>query len=129
MLDLAGRLDQDFKFVCPPNGRVVGVVDGTDTYSSASSICAAAVHSGLITIRGGGKVAIRIRPNIGTYVGTTRHDISSRGGGFGVANSFIFLQPDGSPVKNEPALSTDSTTNPAVIPDILHLPNKPGKNN
>ena len=43
-------------------------------------------------------------------------DISSRGGGFGVANSFIFLQPDGSPVKNEPALSTDSTTNPAVIP-------------
>ena len=57
-----------------------------------------------------------IPPNISTYVGTTRHDISSRGGGFGVANSFIFLQPDGSPVKNEPALSTDSTTNPTVIP-------------
>ena len=99
-LDLAGRLDQDFKFLCPSDGRVIGVVDGTDTYSSASSVCSAAVHAGLITIRGGGKVAIRIRPNIVTYVGTTRHDISSRGAAFNVPFSFIFLQPNGSPTSN-----------------------------
>jgi hypothetical protein len=99
-LGISRQINQDFKFICPPNGRIVGVVDGTDTYSSESSICSAAVHSGLITIRGGGKVAIRIRPNIVTYVGTTRNDISSRGAAFNVPFSFIFVQPNGSAIGN-----------------------------
>ena len=98
-LNLDGKVDQDFKFVCPPNGSV-GYVIGTDTYGSGSSICNAAVHAGLITIKAGGKVTIRIRPHPDAYVGTNRHEISSSGGWFGNFGgvAFIFLKSDASPV-------------------------------
>ncbi|MFN6494006.1 MAG: LCCL domain-containing protein [Nostoc sp. DedQUE03] len=114
-LDLGGRLDQDFKFVCPRNGRI-GTVVGTGTYSFGSSICTAAVHAGLITIRDGGQLSIRIRPRADVYVGTNRHDVNSVGGGVAGGDSFIFLNTDGSPVAVEPA--------PANIPIVNQTINK-----
>ena len=88
--NLRGRLDQDFIFDCPSNGRI-GSVWGTDIYTDDSSICSAAVHAGLITTRNGGRVTIRIRPGAEFYNGTNRNGVSSqRYGGWG--GSFIFVR-------------------------------------
>jgi LCCL domain len=57
---LNGKLDQDFTYKCPQNGTVSSDVQGTDIYTSGSSICSAAVHAGIITARNGGKVRITI---------------------------------------------------------------------
>ncbi|MGI2909344.1 LCCL domain-containing protein [Tolypothrix sp. VBCCA 56010] len=88
--NLRGRLDQDFTFMCPPNGRV-GTVWGTEIYTDDSSICSAAVHAGLITARNGGKVTITIRPGEDSYNGTTRNGVSSQSYG-SWQGSFIFAK-------------------------------------
>ena len=95
-VELRGRLDQDFTYFCPPNGRV-GTVWGTDIYTDDSSICSAAVHSGLIGAKEGGAIAIRIRPGESSYAGMTRNGVSSQDYGSWNA-SFIFLNSEGVPV-------------------------------
>lgn len=75
--ELRGKLNQDFTFICPSSGRV-GSVWGSDVYTDDSSICSAAVHSGLITARDGGRVTIRIQPGAEFYNGTTRNGVSSQ---------------------------------------------------
>ncbi|WP_292760568.1 LCCL domain-containing protein [Nostoc sp. NOS(2021)] len=88
--NLRGQLNQDFVFICPPNGSIYKVW-GTDIYTDDSSICNAAVHAGLITTRNGGQVTIRIRPGAGFYYGTTRNGVNSRNyGSWG--GSFIFVR-------------------------------------
>lgn len=83
------NLDQTFRFTCPPNGSITGIW-GTDVYTYDSSICTAAVHSGLITAKNGGRVAIKIRPGAEFYNGTTRNGVTSRRYG-NYSGSFIFL--------------------------------------
>src|SRR3954447_12517754 len=61
---------------CPAYGTV-GSVYGTDVYTDDSSICTAAVHVGLISFAGGGTVTIEIRPDAGSYTGTTRNHVTS----------------------------------------------------
>lgn len=85
-----GRLDQDFLFDCPPGGSV-GDVWGTDIYTYDSSICSAAVHAGIITLKDGGQVTIQIRPGAASYIGSTRHDVVSRSYGE-YSGSFIFMK-------------------------------------
>lgn len=85
-----GRLDQDFMFDCPPNGSL-GVVWGTDVYTDDSSICSAAVHAGIITLKKGGRVTIRIRPGAESYLGTTSHGVVSQPYG-GYSGSFVFIK-------------------------------------
>ncbi|MEH2407754.1 LCCL domain-containing protein [Nostoc sp.] len=88
--NLRGQLNQDFIFICPPNGYIYNVW-GTDVYTDDSSICNAAVHAGLITTRNGGQVTIRIRPGAGSYNGTTRNGVNSLNyGSWG--GSFIFVR-------------------------------------
>ena len=94
--DLRGRLDQDFTFICPPGGAV-GSVWGTNIYTDDSSICSAAVHSGLITTKNGGQVTIRIRPGEELYDGEARNGVKSEEYG-SFSGSFIFLKPDGAPL-------------------------------
>ncbi|PSB54984.1 LCCL domain-containing protein [Chamaesiphon polymorphus] len=96
---LGSKLDQTFRLNCPPNGSI-GSIWGTDIYTSDSSICTAAAHSGLITARDGGRVRIRIRPGAEFYNGTTRNGITTNGYG-SYQSSFIFLGSDGSPVFKE----------------------------
>ncbi|MEH2404421.1 LCCL domain-containing protein [Nostoc sp.] len=87
---LRGQVNQDFAFICPPNGYIYKVW-GTDVYTDDSSICNAAVHAGLITTKNSGQVRIRIRPGAGSYYGTTRNGVNSRNyGSWG--GSFIFVR-------------------------------------
>lgn len=66
-----------FTYLCPPNGTP-GTVWGTDTYSSDSSICGAAAHSGRITRAAGGVVQIQIAPGRPSYDGTVRGGETTR---------------------------------------------------
>jgi hypothetical protein len=93
--NLRGRLDQDFTFNCPSGGQT-GSLWGTDLYTDDSSICTAAAHSGLITVRDGGIITIRIKPGFDFYNGTNRNDITSNGyPKFG--GSFVLLDRNGQP--------------------------------
>jgi hypothetical protein len=74
---LRGRLERNFSFTCPRNGTV-GRVWGTDIYTDDSSICSAAVHAGLITVRRGGRVTIRMAAGESSYSGTNRHGVNSQ---------------------------------------------------
>jgi hypothetical protein len=73
---LGGSDGDRFLYQCPPGGRS-SLVWGTDTYTSDSSACTAAVHAGLITFAAGGAVTIEIRPGQSSYVGSTRNGITS----------------------------------------------------
>jgi LCCL domain len=70
------QLGATLAFECPPNGRP-GSVWGTDTYTTDSSICTAAVHSGRIQLQTGGVVQIQIAPGMPRYQGTVRGGIAS----------------------------------------------------
>ena len=78
---------------CSPDG-ITGSVYGTGTYTDDSSICTAAVHAGLITVAGGGKVTIEIVPGAAAYTGSTAHGITSASWGtFGGSFTFPSSQP------------------------------------
>jgi hypothetical protein len=86
------NLDQSFTFNCPPGGTI-HTIWGTDIYTHDSSICTAAVHSGLITARDGGQVIIQIEPRQEFYQGTFRNGIESRSYGK-YDGSFSFFNPN-----------------------------------
>jgi hypothetical protein len=95
-LNLSNRLNQDFTFDCSSGGQV-STIYGTDIYTSDTSICTAAAHSGIITVRDGGNVTIRIKGGSDFYNGTNQNEISSSGyGKWG--SSFIFLNQNGQPI-------------------------------
>ena len=87
---ISKNLDQDFSFICLPNGTI-HTIWGTDIYTSDSSICTAAVHSGLINAKDGGEITIRIAPGDDSYQGTKRNGVESRRYGSWGA-SFIFVE-------------------------------------
>lgn len=96
--NIEDRLDQDFTYLCPSGGSIRNVY-GTDLYTSDSSICTAATHSGLINARDGGQVTVRVRPGANFYNPSSRNNISSqRYGGYG--SSFIFLDATGQPLSS-----------------------------
>ncbi len=70
------QLGATLAFACPPNGTA-STVWGTDTYTSDSSICGAAVHSGRIQAATGGVVQIQIAPGMPAYQGAIRGGIAS----------------------------------------------------
>lgn len=80
---------------------------GTDIYTDDSSVCAAAVHAGLITAVSGGTVTIEIRPGQESYSGTTRNGVSSAGYG-SWSGSFVVLGGVGG---REPATPAASSIN------------------
>ncbi|MEO8073599.1 MAG: LCCL domain-containing protein [Acidobacteriota bacterium] len=65
-----------YKFRCPPNGTA-GSIWGSDIYTADSSICTAAVHTGLFSLADGGVVTIEFRPGRQTYGSTERNGITS----------------------------------------------------
>lgn len=50
---------------------------GTDVYTLASTICAAGIHAGLVTLQQGGAFYVEFRPDAGSYRGTDRNGIRS----------------------------------------------------
>jgi hypothetical protein len=63
-------------YKCPAGGTL-GSVYGTGIYTDDSRVCSAAVHAGLITLAAGGKVTIKILPGRPSYLGSTRHGVTS----------------------------------------------------
>lgn len=93
-----GRNGQRFAYACPANGFITfdpltgnAEVWGTNLYTDDSTVCAAAVHAGLININRGGKVTIEIRPGAASYQGTTRNGVNTRNYGPS-KGSFVFVQ-------------------------------------
>ena len=86
---LDGSDGDRFLYQCPPGGRS-SLVWGTDTYTSDSSACTAAVHAGLITFATGGAVTVEIRPGQSSYVGSTRNGITTSDYG-SWDSSFVFV--------------------------------------
>jgi hypothetical protein len=71
-----GQNGSQFTWDCPKYGSI-GNVYGTDIYTDDSPVCTAAVHAGVISLAGGGLVTIEIRPDAGSYTGSTRNRITS----------------------------------------------------
>ncbi len=61
---------------CPRDGNSQ-TVWGTSIYADDSSICAAAVHAGLITFAKGGSVTLQVEAGREGYKGTKKHGVSS----------------------------------------------------
>jgi hypothetical protein len=74
---------------CAPNGQFDSVW-GTDIYTADSSICTAALHSGLITTAAGGSVTIEVIAGLGQYLGSVRNGVTSQNYG-AYEKSFQFM--------------------------------------
>ena len=86
-----GSNGQRYTYSCPANGGL-GSVWGTDTYTDDSSVCAAAMHAGLITQAAGGTVTIEIRPGQSSYTGSSRNGVDSQNYD-AWEGSFVFVRP------------------------------------
>ena len=64
--------------VCPPIGDYPYNIWGTDVYADASSICRAAVHSGLITAAAGGPVNVTPGGAQTAFQGSTRNGVTTQ---------------------------------------------------
>lgn len=71
-----GQNGARYEYTCPKYGAKYGIW-GTDVYTDDTSVCTAAVHTGQITLAGGGTVTIEIRPGEASYTGTTRNRVTS----------------------------------------------------
>jgi hypothetical protein len=76
-LDLRGMNGERYMFRCPPGKPAPTRVAGSGPYTDDSSICTAAVHSGVIHPKDGGDVTIEIRPGQARYAGSDHNYIKS----------------------------------------------------
>jgi len=88
-LGLQSRLTETFTFTCSANGTF-GSLWGTDTYTSDSSICTAAVHAGRISRADGGVVKIQIQSGAASYTASTRNGVTSSSyGSYSASYTFV----------------------------------------
>jgi hypothetical protein len=93
-LNLRGFNGERFRFHCPPGKPVPGQVIGSGPYTDASSICAAAVHAGVIRAASGGLVTIEVRPGQTHYVGSVSHYVQSEDFNEFWSGSFLVIAPE-----------------------------------
>ena len=67
---------QPMTLACPPGGEI-GVVWGTGVYAEDSSICSAAVHSGLIKPDTGGVITVQRATNAASFVPSEKFGVKS----------------------------------------------------
>lgn len=72
----ASRAGEEITVTCDGGGET-RTIWGTDTYTSDSSICTAAVHAGLISEAEGGEVTLVVGPGIDSYEASTANGIES----------------------------------------------------
>lgn len=96
---LNGKTGETFTLACSPDGTAHSVW-GSDIYTSDSSICTAAVHSGLITFQQGGTVTIEVRPGRKMYGTSERNGVTTSDYG-AWASSFVFRTPNTDAVYRE----------------------------
>jgi hypothetical protein len=89
---LNGKIGQSFTLSCAPGGTP-GSVWGSDIYTADSSICTAAVHSGLITLQQGGTVTIELRAGRPIYGTRDRNGVTTSPYG-SYQMSFVFKTPE-----------------------------------
>lgn len=93
-LNLRGFNGERFRFQCPPGKPVPGQVTGSGPYADGSSICAAAVHAGVLRAASGGLVTIEVRPGQTRYVGSVSHYVESEGYEQFWSGSFLVIAPE-----------------------------------
>lgn len=109
---LNGTDGKTFTLACSPEGTAHSVW-GSDIYTADSSICTAAVHSGLMTYQQGGTVTIEVRPGRSVYGCSERNGLTT--GCYGqYRQSFIFKTPDTEAVVREAEDQTTVTWNTAA---------------
>lgn len=89
---LNGKDGETLTLACPPKGTAHSVW-GSDIYTSDSSICTAAVHSGLISFQQGGTVTIELRPGRPIYGASERNGVTTSDYG-SYQHSFVFKTPN-----------------------------------
>ena len=94
-LNLRGLNGERFRFHCPPGKPKSGQVIGSGPYTDGSSICAAAVHAGVINAASGGVVTIEVRPGEAHYPASLSHFIQSEGYERFWSGSFLVIAPAG----------------------------------
>jgi hypothetical protein len=96
---LNGKDGETLTLACSPGGTAHSVW-GSDIYTSDSSICTAAVHSGLITFQQGGTVTIELRPGRTIYGCSERNGVTTSDYG-SYQHSFVFKTPNTEAVVRE----------------------------
>ncbi|HEY7964992.1 MAG TPA: LCCL domain-containing protein [Steroidobacteraceae bacterium] len=96
-LNLRGLNGERFRFRCPPGKAVSGQVIGSGPYTDGSSICAAAVHAGVIRAASGGFVTIEVRPGEAHYSATLMHYVQSEAYEQFWSGSFLVVAAGGNP--------------------------------
>jgi len=89
---LNGKDGETLTLTCSPGGAAHSVW-GSDIYTSDSSVCTAAVHSGLITYQQGGTVTIELRPGRDIYGCSERNGVTTSAYG-PYQHSFVFKTPN-----------------------------------
>ena len=93
-LNLRGLNGERFRFHCPAGKAKAGQVVGKGPYTDGSSICAAAVHAGVIHAASGGLVTIELRPGEAHYEASWRHFIQSESYDRFWSGSFLVVASD-----------------------------------
>ncbi|MCU0846814.1 MAG: LCCL domain-containing protein [Spirochaetes bacterium] len=70
-------IGSSFSIACP-SGCGNGSVWGTDTYTTDSSLCAAAVHAGAIDAAKGGTAVVTVTKSLPSYKGSARNGVKTR---------------------------------------------------
>src|SRR5262249_17277707 len=89
---LNGADGETLTLACSPGGQPRSVW-GSDIYTSDSSVCTAAVHSGLITFQQGGTVTVELRPGRPVYGASERNGVTTSAYG-PWQSSFVFKAPN-----------------------------------
>jgi hypothetical protein len=87
-----GTDGQTMTLACSPGGEAHPVW-GSDIYTADSSICTAAVHSGLITFQQGGTVTVELRAGRSIYGASERNGVTTSAYG-SWPHSFVFKTPN-----------------------------------
>jgi hypothetical protein len=93
-LNLRGLNGERFRFHCPSGKAEPGQVVGKGPYTDGSSICAAAVHAGVIRAASGGFVTIELRPGEPQYQASWSHFIQSESYERFWSGSFLVIPVD-----------------------------------
>jgi hypothetical protein len=101
-LNLRGLNGERFRFHCPPGKAKAGQVVGTGPYTDGSSICAAAVHAGVIHAASGGLVTIEVRPGEAHYQASWSHFVQSESYETFWSGSFLVMTPAEMPPSSLP---------------------------
>ena len=118
--DIRDNLGTEYLFFCPPApAGGLRTIYGDYTYTSDSSICAAAAHAGQITRGLGGNVRFRIKGEQQIYFKAVRNGVESSSFGF-YATSFSFInQTTGAEITPPSAPPIDTSDSASSYDDFI----------